>query len=471
MKGDFTKMTFAPDKNFLRVLMQQGRVQLDADWNEQAAILLHYMQTLATDLIGPYAGPEGDNLGFKINVALNKSDFTIGKGRYYVDGVLCENHHEHVTYFNQPDYPLNPKTDALAEGIYLVYLDAWERHISYLEDDDIREKALNGVDTSTRSKLIWQVKTKELTEGQTWQDGISALKAELVLSEACLRARVKPVDTKPDACCQAPDAKYRGAENQLYRIEIHSPGNIDNPPTFKWSRDNGAVVFPVTGITADAAAQTITVELENLGRDNASLTVNDWVELQDDVSVLNNTDNPLCQVSAIDPMTRTVVLKGSAPIGYDKRNHPLLRRWDQKGETANADGLALTAPGWLPIESGIDIEFKLLDTPLRTGDYWLIPARTGTGEVEWPNRADPDGNIIKDAEGHAIPAFMRPAGVEHRYAPLAIIWVAESGNIDLSKLVPDFRCTFKPLSNNCQYNHYGRLGQGIGVGLLCPDEK
>jgi hypothetical protein len=33
MKGDFTRNTFVPSKSFSRVLMQQGRVQLDADWN------------------------------------------------------------------------------------------------------------------------------------------------------------------------------------------------------------------------------------------------------------------------------------------------------------------------------------------------------------------------------------------------------------------------------------------------------
>ena len=57
MKGDFTRNTFDPLKHFTRVLMQQGRVQLDADWNEQAAILLHCLQTLAADLIGPHGGP------------------------------------------------------------------------------------------------------------------------------------------------------------------------------------------------------------------------------------------------------------------------------------------------------------------------------------------------------------------------------------------------------------------------------
>ena len=47
MKGDFTRDTFDASNHFTRVLMQQGRVQLDADWNEQTAILLHYLQSLA----------------------------------------------------------------------------------------------------------------------------------------------------------------------------------------------------------------------------------------------------------------------------------------------------------------------------------------------------------------------------------------------------------------------------------------
>ncbi|MFX8500613.1 DUF6519 domain-containing protein, partial [Acinetobacter baumannii] len=52
MKGDFTRITFDPANHFSRVLLQQGRVTLDADANEQASILLHYLQTLARDLIG-----------------------------------------------------------------------------------------------------------------------------------------------------------------------------------------------------------------------------------------------------------------------------------------------------------------------------------------------------------------------------------------------------------------------------------
>src|SRR3954447_3717608 len=57
MKSDFTRVTFDPRNHFSRVLMQQGGVTLDADFNEQAAILLHHLQTMARDLIGPHAAP------------------------------------------------------------------------------------------------------------------------------------------------------------------------------------------------------------------------------------------------------------------------------------------------------------------------------------------------------------------------------------------------------------------------------
>ena len=98
MKGDFTRNTFDPSKHFSRVLQQQGRVQLDADTNEQTAILLHYIRTLAADLIGPFAGPEqvSGKLGFFISLIADSFDvinpnFSISKGRYYVDDILCEN--------------------------------------------------------------------------------------------------------------------------------------------------------------------------------------------------------------------------------------------------------------------------------------------------------------------------------------------------------------------------------------------
>src|SRR5215831_7419498 len=99
MKADLTRDSFDPFKHYTRVLMQQGRVQLDADWNEQASIVLRYMRSLAADIIGQHGGP-ADNLGFAIsqlttgqdgkNPVPVQNDFLITAGHYYVDGILCE---------------------------------------------------------------------------------------------------------------------------------------------------------------------------------------------------------------------------------------------------------------------------------------------------------------------------------------------------------------------------------------------
>src|SRR5438045_2745266 len=45
MKGDFSRSTFNPGKHYTSVRMQQGRVQTDADWNEQANIPAHLGET------------------------------------------------------------------------------------------------------------------------------------------------------------------------------------------------------------------------------------------------------------------------------------------------------------------------------------------------------------------------------------------------------------------------------------------
>src|SRR5207248_4400927 len=51
-KTDITRDSFRRHKNFSRVLMQQGRVQLDADWNEQTDLFLYALRKTLTDLVG-----------------------------------------------------------------------------------------------------------------------------------------------------------------------------------------------------------------------------------------------------------------------------------------------------------------------------------------------------------------------------------------------------------------------------------
>src|SRR5829696_4497151 len=90
MRGDYTRFTFDPRKRFTSVLLQQGRVQLDSDWNELAAITAHLEQTEAVDVIGVCGAPEAGG-GFAVEpLDKGNADFRITNGRIYVGGLLCE---------------------------------------------------------------------------------------------------------------------------------------------------------------------------------------------------------------------------------------------------------------------------------------------------------------------------------------------------------------------------------------------
>jgi hypothetical protein len=453
MKGDFTRDSFDPMKCFTRVMMQQGRPQLDADWNEQVAIFWEFWRNFTSDLLGPHAGPEWD-CGFWIladgdfplpkeagitieeqkrlrDMLQRPGDFLIGPGHYYVDGMRCSNP-RWVTYSNQPETPGCTMLEKNHHG-YLVYLDVWERHITHVEDESIREVALIGADSCTRAKLVWQVRSFELRrEGKGEQQAIDCGWVKKEWTEIVhhwqarhrgrLRARAGRGTEVPslEPSVVSPASSYRGPSNQLYRVEIHRGGGFaeGDIPTFKYSRENGSVVFPVLNL----AGPVVTVG--HVGRDaGSSLQAGDWVELVDDDYVLQNRAEPLRQVEKIDSVKMQVTLKGQAAstVGENSDKHPLLRRWEQKqgdpkkGGLELHDGAAVVKEAeedrfWLGLENGVQIQFRKSEPPnhYRTGDYWLIPARTASGDVQWPSR---DGEL--EALG--------PRGVRHHYAPLAIV--------------------------------------------------
>ncbi len=454
MYGDFSRLTFAPEKHFSAVLVQQGRVTLDADANEHAAILLRLLRRLAVDLIGPYAGPEGPDANFLVTLQDVEGDKVpaIAKGHYYVQGLLCEADDD-ATYYEQPDAFLDPELadDVLPDPPYLLYLKVWERYITAVEDPSIRERALgdNGPDTAARSKVVWQVlATEDFPPGSGTPLGdanagdVHKAFAEWVNDQATgarpmLKARAQQASAEDlDPCIVSPEARYYGLENQLYRVEVQSGGTA-GAATFKWSRDNGAAVFPIESLLGSDAT------VVSLGRDpGLGLMVNDWVEVLDDRSVLRGERHPLMRVQQIEPLDRLVVLEGDPPagVGQNPDLHPFLRRWDQQDGPAERgypaldpdEGvLALTETtdgtnGWLQLESGVQIQFQQ-GGEYTTGDYWLIPARVAIEDVEWPQAADG-------------PQARYPTGTDYSYAPLALVAGVAAGQVH------DLRSIFAPLA-------------------------
>jgi hypothetical protein len=88
MAADLSRSTFDRSRHYAGVLMQQGRVQLDADWNEQAAIQRHRTETESRDVIDCGTPKEED--GFHITITPRGQDLLIAPGRYYASGLLCE---------------------------------------------------------------------------------------------------------------------------------------------------------------------------------------------------------------------------------------------------------------------------------------------------------------------------------------------------------------------------------------------
>ncbi|WP_054011681.1 DUF6519 domain-containing protein [Arthrobacter sp. ERGS1:01] len=433
MKGDFSRDTFDPRNHYTRVLLQQGRVHLDADFNEQSAIAVHRQRLLALDVIGPEGGPR-DNAGFAVITdpavakALGKKlvpgDFLIGAGRYYVNGAMCQNPTA-LLYSEQPGYPFDDATttDSLADlPNYTIYLDVWERHINAVEDPGLLEPALGGPDTATRARLTWQVRVLPIS----LPDDGTGVAGQFARAVPLLAAQAEPPATNNDPCSVDPAARYRGLENQLYRVEIHASGLAGVPgtgATFKWSRDNGSVTMPLAGSPAtDPVSNTTTITLATLGRDtDLGLVVGGWVELVDDNSTLRHAAAPLLRVHSVDRDDFSVVLEGLADpaTGLDPRLHPYLRRWDHDGDPASGGAVtvvesAAAQPQWLDLEDGVQVYFPGSDGgapgAYRTGDYWLIPARTATGDVEWPR---------DDGAADLNPQPLPPHGEDHAYAGLS----------------------------------------------------
>ncbi|HFE32257.1 MAG TPA: hypothetical protein ENJ17_02980, partial [Gammaproteobacteria bacterium] len=417
MKADLSRDTFRKKKHYSSVRMQQGRIQVDADWNEQLDIIGHRTNTETRDVIGPCGAPLA-SAGFHSVAAVadlsaedqsreenqhaaplsGTGDFYISAGRLYVDGSLCENEHI-VPYSAQPHLPSPPMVDSA--GIYVAYLDVWQRHVTALEDDAIREKALNGVDTATRTQTLWQVRwlrAGDVGDAISCLTDIAAYDTAIAAPTGTLAARVQPGGTPSDPCIVPSSAGYRRLENQLYRVEVHDDGNRGSA-TFKWSRENGTVVAHWESQDVDQ------ITVSSSGRDTTlGFNSGDWVELIDDERELLKLPGTLVRLLSVSDNVltlETATATGTISMA-DFQTHPKVRRWDSAGAIKPGNG------NWFDLEDGVQVQ--LGSGSFRNGDYWLIPARQNTGEVEWPRD-----------ESSGDPALRAPAGIEHGYCRLAVM--------------------------------------------------
>lgn len=445
--------------------MQQGRVQLDSDWNEWLAELVRRMQAGTLDVLGRAVYPATTPHAFEITPSSpgGKNTLLIGPGRLYVDGLLVENHGDpaaaqwdpalgemsdapqpplasaaagSIDYTHQPYMPPDTALPA-GNGPFLAYLDAWVRPVDYINDPNLIDAAV-GIDSTGRLQMVWQVRLMDLANspGATCDSPINNWPP--APSAGLLTTGTSP--TAPSGpCCLTSGAAYTGLENQFYRVEIHQPGTPEGsavPPaslaagiaTFKWSRDNGSVVTGVTGIanvTNSAGNPASQLTVQSLGRDRVlGFAPGNWVEILDDATEFGQTHGELHQIDTIDVAAKTITLATTLGAGFPAGNsdgglHTRIRRWDQSGKVYEQDGTTvwwdIDAQGsadipvppsgtLLILENGITVGFDLRSATggFITGDFWTFAARTSTGQVEKLDKA-------------------APRGIHHHYARLSIV--------------------------------------------------
>jgi hypothetical protein len=463
MHGDFSRDSYDPTKNFTGVLMQQGRLIVDADWNEQHAIVLNYLRDLGADIIGWHGGPDVTNSGgatpiptdgpflVKVNSA---NDVVYSGGRYYVDGILVNATPAKPSDENNwpPVVPIEQGTLGTSPAELFVFLDVWERFVPGYFPDDLLDPAFQGTDSCGRTKTVFAVRIvgpdQAISTPIKDQNALRSLKYEINIDGTSVKRSIDAPRSKAsgeaalpvlaawtksespdrDSCNADENGGFLGPENQLYRIEVHSGGKDgkifwDGKPessnsadafTIKWSRNNGSVAFAahLTGKTA-----TMKGKWRDAGR---AIRKQDWVEILAD----NGDVGELAQVADVRIENGQVLIEFQASP-TSKPGVVLLRRWDHRGrknfpliqgailvkQDSNATG---TEPASVPIplEDNLVVQLKLpADAEFRAGDYWQIPARTATGGIIWPSEnSDPPA-----------PKFIPARFVEHHYAPLALV--------------------------------------------------
>ena len=465
MKGDFTRSTFKPEKHYSSVRMQQGRLQLDADWNEQVDILAHLNQAQIKDLIGHSGVPKSnDNNDKKVNFEitptnLEKGYFEIAPGRIYVDGILCqlEEKTEPITYTSQPDYPNALQEDLgqekLKEGDYIVYLDVWQRHITSVDDPQIREVALGNVpDTATRTKTVWQVKLLQVREGDdAAEETDDAKKNAKKNAEQTAKKNAEQTweqflekQHKCNISLTPKVLKTANLDNHLYRVEIHEGGKAEDA-TFKWSRDNGFVVSAIQKIESNI----ITIRQNN--NDAWQLArPGQWIEILRNDRELSGKPGILVRLRRVSGNNLILDLTSihserKLPEQFSAQENPeeqyKVRLWDYTIDTGEKAGIPVyfaRKPNFFHLQGegiAVQFEFEVEDKNnynYQTGDYWLIPTRRiSQNLLEWPKDSEDKDSIYYSS--------LPPNRIKHHHSRLALI------NFSIKQPVTDYRKPFPSL--------------------------
>lgn len=399
MKTQISRDGYRRDKRYSGVYQQQGRLITDSDWNELVDTVKARVDEALVDVVGT-GSPKGRAATIQMVVTTPK----IVPGTVYAGGLEAQVADPPgvigpFDYSLQADFPSAPPLPALNTA-YRFYVDAWDRPVGALEDDGLRDPALHGADTCTRTQTMAQVKWCPVTknpESPTDNPG-----------QGDARLTVKYPSGGTQSTADACDPKAQEVDpvggDFLFRVEIHdvrwpagAAPNAPNRIVVKWSRENGAEQYAFADMPDWFKTGPWIYELYDVDAEKHlgfHLATTNWTPKRG---------------------TLTTTLPQNAAAGT------MVRRWEgysvlvRSGNlwsisTANGEKTADTAGGAnVQVASAMtvsltDLEFTLefQNKILLPGDFWSTPVRRATYEA-----------------GKELLKFALPAGIVHRYVTLA----------------------------------------------------
>jgi len=514
--ADITRFLVQPRKHYAGARMQQGRVVLDSDFNEEAELVDEDRRRALLEIVGPSGSPDegfgadldiGDEVtiqavSFNADPPIDTLNYRIRPGTMYVAGLRFE--HEERTIDDeisgdpivfQRDFLQMRAADAPQPqpGIthsQLTYLQAWRQTATATEDQEIRERALGGIDTSVRLRRMARVQVREVESDDctaAWEEVRAQIEAEVggafdetgheLLSPARLRVTFVPGEALDPCASCAPDdvGRYLGANNQTIRIMLAAPDR------YVWAFDNASPLYRVE--LGEAEDGLVPVRMITLPRDEARWPLENTVmEFLPWAALLDNSEKVAAETGVF-----VRVVEGFDPdessFRIDEADlaqvQTLVRAWDAAHpdfawlpNNADPDGNYLYLRAWHRLDSENDD--ILLDTAAgpanhtllrrqgllpefsgggRPGDYWVITVRPNTPRMVVPWSLTQAGGVA-------------PHGPRHVYAPLSLVTFRPPGpgehvNTEVVESIHDCRSLFRPLVDRggcCTHT----VGDGVG---------
>jgi hypothetical protein len=389
MGSDIARVTFDPTRQYRSVVLQQGRVTLEADGNEASRIASEALRLETIDLIGPAATPDdGYKLGLDASgkVVVLPGTMYLGGWRLRLDAP--------VELDNQPDWLDMPLLQGFG-GPTLVALLATEQEVCAVEDQPLREVALGGPDSAARTRLMQHFLRLPL-RGSTCDDAAKEIDTLLaadgvtldpktfqLLSSARLQVGFVPPVGEPDPCDPPAQGGYLGADNQLIRVTVIDLNPQKGTGTLLWGWNNASFFYRGTPSGPHALSLSpVPVDAEHSPQQNEAIEVLlTQADLGDGNDIAALSGQVVVLTQAYDPDTDLMTLPASFTL--PDTNRPLfVRLWQAAVPFTSGTAVALDAVSGL----SVTITMTAMPTHIAAKPVWYFAVRPSTPTLVYPQR-------------------------------------------------------------------------------------